>query len=140
MIAICTTKKDTLRVFSPFESSQKVSDAYEKGEDLTCPQDVDGVTWFEIRPLTSSERRAARAMAPELPDDESDMMRSAWILELQKSYLAFGLVNVEHEGWEATKCKRFLGRAHFELDALDAIPEETQIWLANAVFQLSHPK
>ena len=140
MIAICTTKKDTFRVFSPFEESQDMPDAYQKGDDLTCPQDVDGVTWFEVRPLTSSERRAARAMCPELPDDAGERLRTAWILELHRCYLSFGLVSVEHEQWAEKKAFRFLGRQCWTGDQLDAIPEETQVWLANAVFQLSHPK
>jgi hypothetical protein len=81
-------------------------------------------------------------MAPDLPDgeDDSDRAQTAWILELQKCYLAFGLVNVEHDEWQAEKSARFLGQKHYPLESIDAIPADTQVWLANAVYQLSHPK
>lgn len=142
MIALSLTPTETLRVFSPFEDSQTTSDDYQRGVDLTCPQDVEGVTWFEIRALTPSERRAATAMAPDIPDGEdgSDRAQTAWILELQKCYLAFGLVNVEHDEWKAEKGQRFLGKRHYSIEALDMLPGDTQVWLANAVYTLSHPK
>jgi hypothetical protein len=142
MIALSLTPTETLRVFSPFEESQTMPEEYQHGADLSCPQDTDGVTWFEIRALTQSERRAASAMAPDLPDgeDDSDRAQTAWILELQKCYLAFGLVNVEHDEWKAEKSARFLGQKHYPLESIDAIPSDTQVWLANAVYQLSHPK
>ena len=113
---------------------------YHQAADLQCPQDAPDVTWFEIRPLTTSERRAAGAMLPDYPAEDSERMRTAWVLELQRAYLAFGLVSVDAEGWPESKTARFLGHAHWAFDVLDLIPEATQVWLGNAVYQLSHPK
>lgn len=141
MIALSLTPTETLRVFSPYEPDQDMPKDYEHGTDLKCPQDVDGVTWFKIRTLTQSERRAATAMAPDMPEGEhSDRATTAWILELQKCYLAFGLVAVEHDEWKAEKTARFLGQRHWPIEELDKLPTNTQVWLANAVYQLSHPK
>lgn len=142
MIALSLTKTETLRVFSPYEEDQKMPDAYKSGDDLNCPQDTDGVTWFEIRALTPSERRAAGAKAPDYPegDDVPERAQTAWILELQRAYLAFGLISVNHDEWIYAKTDRFLGQAHWSDAALDAIPIDTQVWLANAVYRLSHPK
>ena len=142
MIALSLTTSETLRVFSPYEENQTTSDKYKSGDDLSCSQDVEGVTWFEIRALNQSERRAASAKAPDYPDGEqgTERAQTAWILELQRTYLAFGLQSVEHEQWQFQKDQRFIGQAHWSDAALDAIPQDTQVWLANAVYRLSHPK
>ena len=142
MIALSLTTSEVLRVFSPYEPNQDMPDEYKSGDDLTCPQGVDGVTWFEIRALTQSERRAASGKAPDYPEGEavSERAQTSWILELQKSYLQFGLQSVAHDDWTFSKSERFLGQSHWPEQAIDAILSETQVWLANAVYRLSHPK
>ena len=142
MIPITLKSNEALRVFSPYETNQETSDQYKSGDDLKCNQSADDVTWFEISALNQSERRAATAMAPDYPepDQYGERAPTAWILELQRCYLLFGLRAVEHDDWSFKKSERFLGRQHWPDDALDAIPEDTQVWLANAVYKLSHPK
>ena len=141
MIALSLTTSETLRVFSPYEEKQTTSDKYKSGDDLSCPQDAKGVTWFEIRALNQSERRAASAKAPDYPEEQgSERAQTAWILELQRTYLAFGLQSVEHKDWSFKKDSRFIGQARWPDAAIDAIPMDTQVWLANAVYRLSHPK
>lgn len=142
MIALSLTPSEVLRVFSPYEQNQNTSDEYKSGDDLRCQQDVEGVTWFEIRALTQSERRAASGMTPDWPDDEglSERAQTSWVLEMQKHYLAFGLQAVHHDDWKFEKNQRFLGQLHWPVEAIDALPADTQVWLANAVYRLSHPK
>ena len=141
MIALSLTTSETLRVYSPYEPNQDMPDDYKSGDNLRCPQDAEGVTWFEIRALTQSERRAASAKAPDYPEDyHGERAQTAWILEMQRAYLAFGLQAVEHDDWKHEKSARFLGQSHWSDEALDSIPADTQVWLANAVYRLSHPK
>lgn len=141
MLTFTTNINDSIRVFSPYEAGVEVTKKYEQVTDLQCDQSQDDVTWFSIRGLTPSERRAATAMAPALPEDsEADRVRTAWLLELHKSYLCFGLQGCEDENWKAKKTSQFLGCRHFSLADIDQIPEETQIWLGFAVYSLSHPK
>lgn len=137
------TKRETVRVVCPSEADSYAfcNDAYKSGDHLKCPQDLEGVTYVELRALTPSERRAAQAMAPAYPGEDADeRVRTAWVLELQRTYLAFGLVAVDHDEWTATKSERFLGYRHWSMDEIDRIPDDDAMWLGLAVYRLSHPK
>lgn len=137
------SKRETLRVVCPSEvgSYAFCGEAYKSADDLHCPQDFDEATYVELRALTPSERRAAQAMAPAYPGEDADeRVRTAWVLELQRAYLAFGLVSIDHEQWTATKTGRFLGRRHWSMDDIDRIPDDDALWLGLCVYRLSHPK